>query len=58
MLLISLGYLKTLILYHLNVTQQPSSQILQVINHKKAESISFQANINVEVLLQQYSFRN
>ena len=30
-------YLQTLILYHLNITQQPSSQILQVINHKKAE---------------------
>ena len=40
------------------VTQQPSSQILQVINHKKAKWISFQTNINVEVLLQQYSFRN
>ena len=42
---------------HLSKTQQPFSQISQVIHHKKAEWISFEKSINVEVSLQ-YSFRN
>ena len=45
---ISIFYLPNAIT-EIDTTQQPSSQISQVIHHKKAEWISFQTNINVEI---------